>query len=530
MRAPLDTRFQFAILAGQSDQVQELSELFPMEWLSSKQLGESLFQFYKGDSILSSIDLENPRFDLHKLLGIIFVGDIDAFEAIRNRWNSSLPSIGVAFRRIPEYEREAVLCAALECAAEGLASQRHFSGSASLDLAVYRREYERLQRSFSRLEEYVSRQAFQLAAEVFEYPADAATATENSGRTHRADVNGSVDPALIQYLPVDSLGVSGFSIHISAKPEEGKALRIKLKAIETGQTFAAWSIDAAETRIGWVQLALNYAIDEPALSLAMVVEWPRQTTGWALALGPPHPWKEFCARTDAFAYLGAPVALRVFSRLPGVRVPAATGVLRPIDAPHVQAEFLLDEVCAAVVQVAPPVSKEGASLVSYDRAIGCITVHPRANGVMTVARMDVSVPKHAWRVSARIHLAHERASPTQFGLLACAPQDGSQELEQLNQQGVASAAFSGWKRLAPLEDGSVSVLLGPSAEQSLSLYLVTRQAPDASQDFGWARFDRFEFNLLPASIIGGNPADATGPPPRGKGTAMPGTEQDASSA
>jgi hypothetical protein len=498
----METKFQLAILAEQPDRMEGLSDIAPIEWLFCKQTGDYLFDFYKGDVIVSSINLENARFDLQNLLGIIVAGSADAFEAIKNSWNSRLPSVGVAFRRIPQCDSKAILCAAIECIADDLTLHRRQSGLAALELATYRREFERLQHCFSRLEEYVGRQSFQRPTEIFEYPPGLVTATENSGRTQLDGVTGPTGRSLIQYLPVDSCGLSSFSIHISAKPEAaGGPLRIKLQAIETGHIFGTWSIGAVEVPVGWVELALDSAIDEPALSLVIIVEWPPDTRGWALALGPPHPYKQFCARTEAGEHLGAPLGLRIFSSLPGVRVAATTTAIRPINAPPALAEFIPYEVYETVAQVLPRAEDGRPTLVSYDRDIGCITVHPHKGG-LTVARMMVVVPKRVWGVSAQIHLAHERASETQFGMMVCAPHDESRELARLAQLDAPSPTFSGWKSLKPLERKSLSVLIAASQEERLSIYLVTRQAPDASPDFAWARFSKFEFNVLPNSLIG----------------------------
>jgi hypothetical protein len=144
-------------------------------------------------------------------------------------------------------------------------------------------------------------------------------------------------------------------------------------------------------------------------------------------------------------------------------------------------------------------------LVSYDREIGCITVHPHSGG-LTVARMIMVVPKHVWMVSAQIYLAHERASQTQFGLMICPPREESRELARLAQLDAPSPTFSGWKSLLPLERKSISVLIAGPQEERLSICLVTRQAPDSNPDFAWARFSKLEFHVLPNSLIGENEA------------------------
>jgi len=509
MKSSPEIKFQLAILAESPAPMDGLGDIGSIEWLGCKQTGEFSFDFCKGDVIISSVNLEEARFDLPNLLGVIVVGTENTFEAIKNKWSSGLPSLKMTFRRIPKWDNNDILHATIECIADDLAFHRRHSGRAVLELATYRREFDRLQRCFSRLEEYVGSRSFQCPIEIFEYPPNSVSATGTSGKRRLDDVTGSVGHSLIQYLPVNSLGLSSFSIHISAKPETGaEPLRIKLKVIETQHIFGTWSIEAGEERKGWVELALQSAIDEPALSLEIIVEWPRDN--WGLALGPPHPYKEFCARTEAGEHLRAPISLRVFSSLPGVRVPATTTAIRPIDAPHLLSEFIPYDVYEAVSQVIPQVQDNKPTLVFYDRDIGCITVHPHIGG-LTAGRMNVVVPKHAWRISAQIHLAHERASPTQFGLMVCAPRDESGELARLVHPDVSTPAFSGWKSVSALETKSVSVLLAASQEERPALYLVTRQAPDLSSDFAWARFSKLEFNILPESLIAEKETDELAP-------------------
>ncbi len=507
MKSPSQTKLQIAILTDARDRMNELSHLAPIEWLFCKQTGDYRFEFYKDDAMISSIDLESARLDLPNLLGILVVGTDGAFETITRNWGAKFPSLRISFKQVPEWDRDAILCAAIECVADELTLQRSHSGRAALELATYRREFDRVQRSFSRLEEYVGRHSFPRASEIFEYPPDTDIATEGR-QTRVGDANGSLGRSLTQHLPVDSLGVSSVSIYVSAKPEAAaEPLRITLKAIETGNTFGEWSIGAAEARGGWVELALNCAIDEPALSLVIVVEWPMEKSGWALAIGPPHPYKEFCARTEAGEYLSAPIALRVFSSLPGVRVAPTTGAIRPMNAPHVPAKFIPYELYSTVAQVLPPPADNKPSLVFYDREIGCLTVHPHIDG-LTVARLNVVVPKHAWGISAQIHLAHERASPTGFGLMVCAIRDESRELVRLAQLDSPSPSFSGWKTLLPFETKRISLVLAVPRDEQLSIYLATRQAPGLSPDFAWARFSKFAVDFLPKSLLGENETGA----------------------
>jgi hypothetical protein len=451
--------------------------------------------FCNADGVVSEIDLENPIFDLPLLLGIVSCNP-EAFVSVEERWNSALSSTGVVFSCISEWNTNDFLSAAIECLAHHLAIQRCHAGRASLDLAVYRGEFDRVQRSFSRLEEYVGRHSFQRPIEIFEYSPVAVSTRGNMGSREPEGVTGSVGRILVQTLPVDSLGFATFSLYVNAAPYAlGDLLSVRLKAIETGKVYGEWSLNGDGAQIGWVELALTFAIDEPALSLAIEVEWPSKDSGWGLALGPPHPYEDFCAHVDGDRHLRAPLSLRLYGGLPGVRVSSTTTAIRPIGAPYLLAAFVPYDVCAAVEQILPLPAEGKVNLVSYDQEIGCLTVHPRMGG-LSVARMKIVPPANAWRISAQIHLAHERASPTDFGLFVGLPRDESKDIGRLDRLDGPSPFFSGWTTLASLEAKSISVVFAVPPKECLSVYLLTRQGPDMSPDFGWARFSRLEFNIL----------------------------------
>ena len=493
-------RLQIAILADPSDRKGKLPEVAGIEWLSSRKTASTL-EISSNDRQVSSVNLEDPRFDLPFLIGIIAAGGDDLYEVLKAVWETRLPTSGVALRRIATWNAATIVAVALEIAAEALAAQRVRSGRAALDLATYRREFDRLQRDFSLLERYVGSQTFRAPTEIFEYSPEVDSTKSESGRSFVLNGQGTFGRKLAQGLPVDSLGLCGVSIYISSRPESARdPLRVSLRAIETDSVMAEWSIDPAEAQIGWVDLALSYAIDEFALGLELIVEGPAESDEWSLEPGPPHPFDEFCARAADGRSMGSPIAMRLYSALPGVRVSPTTTSIKPVRAVTVLSEFIPFEAYKGIAQVEPPPSENKLTLVFYDHEIGCLTVHPRSGGP-TVARLMVTVPRNVWGVSAQIHLAHERACPTAFAMMVCPQEDEGRELARIRKREAPSPTFSGWKTLSPLESKSISVVLPASPEEELSIYLLTRQAPDQSPDFGWARFSKLQFNLLPKTVI-----------------------------
>jgi hypothetical protein len=118
---------------------------------------------------------------------------------------------------------------------------------------------------------------------------------------------------------------------------------------------------------------------------------------------------------------------------------------------------------------------------------------------MTVARLDLTAPAGAWRLSAQIALEHELAKPVEFALLALSWTVNANEATLFASLDEDSPTFSGWLGLTALQKKRISVFLPTIEGGGLSIYLLTRQAPDTSADFAWARFTAFEFNSQPGT-------------------------------
>jgi hypothetical protein len=489
MEAPKDIKFQIAILTSGALSSVAPDELPRIEWLECRKRDDSRLEFSRNGATAAVLDFESACSGLPNLIALIVIGDAQECESLKTRWAVCFPAVNLDFIWLAAFDMKALTHCAVSCLAQRLHQQRNFAGRAVLDLAMYRREFERLQHNFSRLEEYFSQHASQAPVILFEYPAAPdklpAGASAESGALR-----------LLQILPVDSLGVSGIAIHIRKKPKAGTSLRITLRAMESEQVFGAWSIDSAYAPTGWLHLALSHAIGEPSLSLLVMVDLPPGLGSTALALGQPHPYEEYRARVDGGDSCAAPLALRVFGGPPGVRVPGVIGAFAPTSARRPPVTFVPHEIYGGVYQVFPPADREQARFVIYDAASRSITVHPHEGGTMTIARLDLTAPVDAWRFSAHISLGHELANPTQFALLAIPVAKRGADADVIEHFDENSAWFSGWVNLSALQQKTLSVHI-PTTERILSIYLMTRQAPDASPDFAWARFDGFEFSSRP---------------------------------
>ncbi len=497
----MKSKFQLAIYFEGQEDIDGLDCASVVEWLRLNRVERGSYEFLKNGTIISKIRLANGAFDLPFLLGVIVVGAAESLKAIGDDWRSQLLSAAQVFRQVPEWNKTAILAAAVEILSQTLMLERTTTGRAALDLANYRQEYDRLQRCFVGLEEYLGSQSMISPKEIFEYPPDSEFL---STKEHPVHFEGSDTPlgSLTQYLPIDSLGFCGLSIYLAEKPEsEGEPLSVKLKAIETGEILATWSIDAAKTNIGWVEMAMDHGIDQSALSLFAIVEFPNDQPGWTIAFGPPHPYRDFCASADSGESLKAPIAMRIFGSLPGVRVSPKSGVLRTVHAAAVQAEFVAYETYQASQQMLPPAQDDQPNLVAFDENVGFLTVHP-TQGRPTVARLLVQAPENAWGFSAEISLAHNEAQATEFGIAVSPRAEEKKTLSQIDLLDHPSPTFSGWQKLSPLETKSISVLFAAPPERDLAIYLVTQQAPESSPDFAWARFSKLRFLILPRTVGG----------------------------
>lgn len=506
-------RLQIAILTDSRERIEDLPEVAGIEWLFSRK-NDSTLDFYLSDSVVASINLEDPRFDLPFLIGIIGAGCDETYDELKTIFETRLSTAGVTLKRIRSWNKPAILAAALESAAESLSAQRGHSGRAALDLATYRREFERLQREFSLLERFVGSQTYRTPTEIFEYSPEI---DASSGSSRKAIAVESRDPngrKLVQSLPVDSLGLCAVWLYVNSKPDVfGERLHVTLRAIETNTVAAEWLVEPTQVQAGWVELALDRAISEFALGLELILEGPASSGEWSLGMGPPHPFEQFCVSSAEGSSLGAPLAMRLYSALPGVRISPTTTSIKPLLSSTSLSEFIPFEIFKGVTQVLPPPTETKVSLVTYDDEIGSLTVHPRSGG-LTAGRINVVVPSNAWGISAHIHLANERACPTSFAMMVCPQMDERRQLARLQQLEAPSPTFSGWKILSPLDSGSISVVLPRSPEKQLTIYLLTRQGPDQNPDFGWARFSKLRFNILPKTVANQFRADSL--------TAMPG--------
>ncbi len=381
--------------------------------------------------------------------------------------------------------------------AEALIEQQRQCGRFALDLAAYREEFDRLEHNFAALESYVASVDIGTPQEIFAYPVGVDSIDLASGNGRKK--SNAVGRTIMQLLPVNSIGVSGISIALSAIPQPGTPpLHVTLRAIETDVTIGNWVLNAAERAVGWTSLQLDRAIDAIALSLVIEVTWSPGGAGWRLDLGPPHPNAGMCAQVRNGEPLSAPIAMRIVGSVPGSTPATTTDIVLPTGARMSLTALVPKSAYEAVGTFGHGVSDE-IPLVLYDPDAEFIQVHPNGPGKITVARMIVTAPNTIWRLSARTHLAHENANPTDFGILVVSDSEALPDLAQFAKERRARPGFSGWQTLNPLQHGSLSVLLSSPAHSRLSVYLLTKQ--ETTHEYAWARFSALQLHLGPPSLV-----------------------------
>jgi hypothetical protein len=505
MESAGSSRPQFALFGASAQDLVALAEVGAVAWLTCRHDRDQVYEFASAGQTVLWLDLARPVFDLPDLVAILGLSDRDGLDRLAASWQGSgLPGT-VVLEWIGATGAQAILPRALYHVARMLAAERGHAGRMALELATYRREFERMQHDFTGLEAYVTATEAARVRDVFDYPPSGTALGLGRGPDGAAPADGVVAD-VEQLLPLNSLGVAALSMALGTTPgRAGGTLLVTLAAIETGQTLASWSLDPSRAAAGWTELALERAIDEPALSLVLAIRCPPGAEGWTVMLGPPHPYAEFCARTGSGESLGAPLALRVQATLPGTRVPLTTaavpadGSARPDSCP------LTEATLETVSEVIVPPAADGGTSVHYDRDAGFIQVHPRGGGAVTVGRLLVTPPGGTWRLSAQIRLAHERANPAEFAVLVRLASLGDPV-----EIADGTAGFSGWVGLSAMQRGSLSAVLPEHGGRALAVYLLTRQ--EGRPEYAWARFSDLRLHYLPTE--GRRGASPPRPPPK----------------
>lgn len=482
-----------ALLGATPADLSALPKLPGLGWLSCLRGDKENYEFRRDGDCLFKLSFADATWAFPDLVAIIGKSRDGTLSELAAAWTEKLPAKTVAFKTVADFTPVKVMAAAIELLAEALGAALRQSGRFALDLAAYREEFERLEHNFASLEAYVASADTKAPQEIFAYPVGIESVDLGAGEGRA----GPGSRTLKQYLPVNSIGVCGLGLALSSVPPPGSPpLEIALRAIETDMVVGRWMLDPATRIVGWTNLLLDRAVDETALSLVLEIAWTPGHDGWGIELGPPHPNAALCAHTGEGRPFPAPLAMRILGSVPGTTPIGTTDIVLPTGARMALTAMVPKTAYESVTPFGQDMSDD-IPLVLYDPESEFIQVHPNGPGKITVAHMTVATPTPSWRLSARTHLAHEKANPTDFALLVLKNGAPLPNMAELAKERRTRSGFSGWQTLTPLQDGSLSALISSTANERLSVYLLTRQK--GTHEYAWARFSDLRLHLGPPS-------------------------------
>ena len=371
----------------------------------------------------------------------------------------------------------------------GLGRLARYSASITSELAILRRERETLLENYRALEDAFQARNWEPVSEIFSHDPHADPKDEGIGPL--------LATAFVeQLLPVSSLGVAGFALHLHAVPRTSGELVVALSYLESGEGVAEWTVPYAQLVPTWNFFSLPRACGGGArtLRLRMSTTGP-ETVG--LSLGYPIAGERYSARSELqHPDLDLrPLAFKVFAGLPGVKPAAAPNMIAPSSL--LEGQYTVDYRLAvdtlsqiADVSVTPIVPEfQTVRFLEHEHAIVC---HPLPSGISAgaVAR---AVEPGTISFSASAIIDHPQGQPAAVSfLLAPENSNARSEVAELARKGAAkpSAFFSGWREVSSSQAININIQLEEPVRGPMDLMILSRAVTD-SVDFSWLKVSGF---------------------------------------
>lgn len=363
------------------------------------------------------------------------------------------------------------------------------TASITAELAMLRRERESLFENYRCLEDAFHARNWEAATEVFAHDPFVDAREEGiSQLLHEAWVE--------QLFPVSSYGVSGFALHFRKPVNHDGALHVKLGYVESGESVAEWAVSFASIVAGWNFFALSKACDGGPRTLCL-----RISAAGALppepSLGHPIANERYAAyaETDHGDLANRPLALRIFTGLPGVRPAGIPNAFSPsvvVKGPRIENYRLSAELMHTVADVSVTPVVPDFQTVSFIEQEGAIVCHPLTEGISAGALSGAIAPGTV-RFSALAIIDHPAGRPAAVGLLLAPPTaDLRARIAELDRNGATppSDVFSGWRKVGPEQPININVLLDTPVVNTMDLIIVSRAAGE-SVDFSWLKVRDF---------------------------------------
>lgn len=364
-----------------------------------------------------------------------------------------------------------------------------YSASITSELAILRRERETLLENYRALEDAFQARNWEPVSEIFSHDPYADPKDEGIGQLLTAAF-------VEQLLPVSSLGVAGFALHLHAVPRASGELVVALSYLESGEGVAEWTVPYAQLVAGWNFFSLPRACGGAARTLRLRISATGpETVG--LSLGYPIAGERYSARSELqHPDLDLrPLAFKVFTGLPGVKPSRTPNMIAPSNL--LEGQYTIDYRLAvstlsqiADVSVTPIVPEfQTVRFLEHEHAVVC---HPLPSGISAGA-VSRAVEPGTISFSASAFIDHPQGQPAAVSfLLAPANSNARSEVAEVARKGAArpSAFFSGWREVSSSEVVNINIQLDEPVRGPMDLMILSRAVTD-SVDFSWLKVSGF---------------------------------------
>ena len=361
------------------------------------------------------------------------------------------------------------------------------------ELAMLRRERETMFENYRAIEDAFHARNWDSSTEIFSHAPLVDPKDEGFARLLR-------ESEIEQLFPVSSYAVSGFALHFRELPANRNGqLIVTLDYLENGEGIAEWLVPYGALHSEWNFFSLPKACDGSHRTLRLRIS----ASGGVppeLSLGNVIANERYAARARIpHADLDMrPLALRIFTGLPGVRpaslpnaiVPTALINGRKVDDYRLPVELLRNVANVSVTPITPDFPT--VRFLEHEDAIGC---HPLEEGVTAAAIRRVVAPGTV-RVSARAVIDHPEGQPCAVGLLLVnLASDVKEEIDAISSldRRRRQVLFSGWSEVAPNRPIDINFMLEEPIDRTMDLVVLSKAAA-GSVDFSWLKV--FNFRLV----------------------------------
>jgi len=434
-----------------------------------------------------------PSATLQNAFPLIAVAFSDDGEADLQERLALLGSLGtvpaVPLQRLDPVNKSDSFALLRTLAEGGVGRLAQYSASITSELAILRRERETLLENYRALEDAFQARNWEPVSEIFSH--DPYSDPKDDG------IGQLLTTAFVeQLLPVSSLGVAGFALHLHSVPRISGELVVALSYLESGEGVAEWTVPYAQLVPNWNFFSLPRACGGAARTLRLRISATGpETVG--VSLGYPIAGERYSARSE-FPHPDLdlrPLAFKVFTGLPGVKPANALNMIAPSNL--LEGQFITDYRLAvdtlsqiADVSVTPIVPEfQTVRFLEHEHAIVC---HPLPSGI-TAGAVSRAVEPGTISFSASAVIDHPQGQPAAVSfLLAPANSNARSEVAELARKGAArpSAFFSGWREVTSNQVVNINIQLEQPVRGPMDLMILSRAVTD-SVDFSWLKVSGF---------------------------------------